>query len=161
MVVLLRTVGIFLKARPLVLLFPILGVLTIIAMTIFWVVSLYAGLLLYNQGLITNQIFIGVCATWIFIASYNTLVFFYAFGFLVAAEAGLWFYQSQLSSIGTPICWLLKQLGTTSLAALLVVFIKFLQTILSLASSRRRVRGMAAIAIAFCICMTSCLLRHL
>lgn len=161
MIVILRTVSIFLRARSAAFFFPLLTTTVTVLCSVFWLVSLYAAYLLYSRAFLGLTEFALVGAAWLFAAYYHALVGLYAFDFLVAGEVGLWFYCSEMCSLCAPIGWLFKQIGSLSLAALLVAFIKFFQMILSMGSGRGRIRGTAAIVVACCVCMVSCLLRRI
>lgn len=159
-VVIMKTVTIFLSAKPMIFVMTLACITFCVATSIFWIAGYYSILTFYNQFAIGQAAFICLTIFWIFSGFYFLFFFFYGMVFLVGGEIAIWFYKSTEYSIAAPFKWLIRaHLGSISLGAFLIALIKTAQFII-LMGRARNAKGIGAI-LAVVACMLRCILVRL
>jgi hypothetical protein len=129
----LQTITIFLEERKQIFLVSfILGLLGL-CFVVFWLISYYCMYTLNIMGVTTNSSYITGFVFWILFGVLWTFWFYYAVVYIVGAETSLWFYNSELTPIITPIKWLFQgNLGSVTFGAMILAILKAIDIVLSI-----------------------------
>ena len=160
----LRTVSMFLQERKKIFVITFTILMVALGFVAFWVVSYYSMLALAQLNVISENQYTTGFVFWILLGIFWNFWFYYAMVYLVGAETALWFYESSLTPIFTPLKWLLRgSLGSVTFGSMMLVLIKGVDIILSLSLKGRKDRQQSIANAVFrcCVCMLQCCLRSL
>ena len=108
---------------------------------VFWLISYYCMYTLNIMGITTNSSYITGFVFWILFGVLWTFWFYYAVVYIVGAETSLWFYNSELTPIMTPIKWLFQgNLGSVTFGAMVLAVLKAIDIVLSISVKGRKDR---------------------
>jgi hypothetical protein len=157
-VIVMKTVAIFLSAKPMIFVMTLACQTFCLAVSVFWIAGYYSIITFYNQSAIGDAGFICLTIFWVFCGLYLLFFFFYGMVFLIGGETAIWFYKSKEYSIAAPFKWLIRyHLGSISLAAFLIALVKTAQFLVIMGRTRNS-KGIVGFILAVVSCVLRCIL---